>query len=271
MNCTQVRDLVPSYALGALDPHDREEVEAHLDACPACASSARDDLESAAALAFAVEPVEPPPSLKARTLQRIAETPQAAVARGPSGAAYRSRFSPFRGFSAPLWAASAAAVFSLAVATALLVTVADLRGEVHLLREENKQMMDVVQQQRDLTYTIAIPGMETVMLRNGADGSRARGMMMVSRDHTWGVLVSQGLERREATAYQVWLIRDGQRVSSGVFTVDETGYGMLNLRFPEPLTQYSAVGITMEPAGGSEWPSAAPVLSAQVERQSANG
>lgn len=270
MNCRQAQDLLPAYALGALEPPNVEAVEAHVALCPQCAPVAAGYLRATAALALVAPPTEPPPDLRSRVLQWAAQTPQASPIAampeaGGSTVAPRTLLTPWR--SLPLWAASVAAAVSLAVAGALLLAVSDLRKEIQQLREDNQGMTETLRQQRDLVYTIAIPGMETTVLRSAGGASKARGMMMVSKDHTWGVVVSQGLELKKSMGYQLWLTRDGQRVNGGLLSVDETGYGYLWVKYPEPLYLYSGVSVTLEPAGGSVWPTTDPVLSAPVQAQ----
>ena len=65
-------------------------------------------------------------------------------------------------------------------------------------------------------------------------------------------------------AYQLWLIRDGMRDSGGVFQVSKDGFGLLVIRPDRPLSEYSALGITVEPAGGSPAPTSPRVLGASL-------
>ena len=60
--------------------------------------------------------------------------------------------------------------------------------------------------------------------------------------------------------YQLWLIQHGQRTSGAVFSVDADGYRGLQIASPIPLQDYSAFGITIEPAGGSPSPTGQRVL-----------
>jgi len=266
VNCLQVQDMLPAYALGALDAAERDAVESHVASCSTCIPLARDYLQAVASLSHAAQEVNPPAHLRARILQQVAVTPQLApIADLP---APRQPQAPRLGrpWSLSLWAATAAACISLVVAAALLSAVSDLRSQVKALRDDNQRVADMLDQQRELSYTLAIPGMETMVLKSVQTTSTARGMMMVNKDRTWGVLVSQGLKQQPAMGYQVWLIRDGQRVSGGVFTVDESGYGMLSLKFPQPLTQFTAIGVTIEPISGSPGPTGAQVFSAPIQQ-----
>jgi hypothetical protein len=67
MNCADLEILICDYVDGTLGAARKAEVESHLEACPACATLARD---SAAAVAFMerAAAVEPPPELIARIL-----------------------------------------------------------------------------------------------------------------------------------------------------------------------------------------------------------
>jgi anti-sigma-K factor RskA len=63
-----------------------------------------------------------------------------------------------------------------------------------------------------------------------------------------------------AHQYQLWLIQDGQRTSGAVFSVNPEGYGSVWVSSPQPLANYSAFGVSIEPAGGSLAPTGARVL-----------
>ena len=64
--------------------------------------------------------------------------------------------------------------------------------------------------------------------------------------------------------YQLWLIQDGERTDGGVFSVNPEGYGSLWVETPQPLSSYSAFGITIEPAGGSPGPTGDKVLGSAL-------
>lgn len=68
----------------------------------------------------------------------------------------------------------------------------------------------------------------------------------------------------ESQQYQLWLIKDGERTSGGVFSVTSSGYGWVYVRTPDPLASYQAAGITIEPAGGSPGPTGDKVLGGNL-------
>jgi anti-sigma-K factor RskA len=107
--------------------------------------------------------------------------------------------------------------------------------------------------------------MRAVPLSPPDAASQATGFVLISADGEDGALVVDGLPLLdESQQYQLWLIRDGQRTSGAVFSTDEKQYGGTRIRAPRPLTDYSAVGITIEPAGGSEQPTGAQVLAGSL-------
>jgi anti-sigma-K factor RskA len=54
--------------------------------------------------------------------------------------------------------------------------------------------------------------------------------------------------------YQVWLIDDSGPKSAGILSVDENGQGVLIVTSDSPIGSFSTLGISIEPAGGSQQP-----------------
>lgn len=99
----------------------------------------------------------------------------------------------------------------------------------------------------------------------GVTPATASGVMVISQDGVSSTLVVDGLPALEAgKQYQLWLIRNGQSASDGVFSVAPDGYGMMVVQSSRPLTDYSSFGITIEPAGGSPGPTGKKVLGGKL-------
>ena len=75
MNHSQARDLLPGYALGALELQEQEELLEHLLSCSACYQIAQEQVEVAGMLANGIAEVEPPAGLKGRIQVSVAEAP----------------------------------------------------------------------------------------------------------------------------------------------------------------------------------------------------
>jgi anti-sigma-K factor RskA len=66
---SELHELAAPYALDALDADERDRFERHLAECERCSAQLAELQEAVAALAFAVEGPEPPPSLRGRILE----------------------------------------------------------------------------------------------------------------------------------------------------------------------------------------------------------
>lgn len=72
MTCTEIADLLPGYAVGALTEAERALVEQHLQSpCEACQQEARAYGDASSLLALAEPPLAPPPSVRSELLSRI--------------------------------------------------------------------------------------------------------------------------------------------------------------------------------------------------------
>jgi anti-sigma factor RsiW len=101
MGAEAVHELTAAYALDALDAADREAYEGHLAGCTRCREDLAELTVAAGALAYAVEPVSPPPLLRDRILE--------------AARAERPNVVPLR----PRWASPIAAVAAVAACTAI--------------------------------------------------------------------------------------------------------------------------------------------------------
>jgi anti-sigma-K factor RskA len=54
--------------------------------------------------------------------------------------------------------------------------------------------------------------------------------------------------------YQFWLIKGDTPVSAGLFSVDTQGRGLLSVSTSEPIGSFDAIGVSIEPEGGSPQP-----------------
>jgi anti-sigma-K factor RskA len=105
-----VDELIPAYALHALDADDERVVVAHMSECERCRARLRDYQGVTAALAHAAPPVEPPPQLRQRLLEAIEP-----VVAAPTPAPVPQRRSWWSRVSAVAVPVLAVAVVALAV------------------------------------------------------------------------------------------------------------------------------------------------------------
>ena len=74
--CDALRDLLPAYALGAVDPDEARQVEALLRRCPDWQVELNAYQQLNAELAALLPPVAPPPSVKAGLIQAVTARPK---------------------------------------------------------------------------------------------------------------------------------------------------------------------------------------------------
>lgn len=237
---THVLDLLPAYALGSLEAEELRRVEDHLSSCWICRNESSAFQTIADQLTFAAPVAAPSPDLRDRLVQRV-QSAQTAVREPASTQPRRAR--PWLERLLPAWGlASLLLIFALAASSLVLW-----------------------QRVNRLEFATSPGGMRAVPLSPPDTASNATGFVLISADGDDGALVVDGLPPLgENQQYQVWLIRDGQRTSGAVFSTDEKSYGGTRIRAPRPLTDYSAVGITIEPTGGSEHPTGAQVLAGSL-------
>ncbi|WP_265522934.1 anti-sigma factor [Oerskovia flava] len=237
-------DLLPAYALDALDDLERRAVERLLETDPD-ARVALDEYRDVVA-AFTVD-APAPAHLRSQTLAAVQDLAAAPTTpfSAPAGAPAR-RTSPQGAQRAPRrWGvalAAVAAVAAFAVPTTLAVQAVQ---EQRSLQEQ----ADVVAQM------LADPDARLVAapVAGGGDAS-----VLVSGDHalfTTAALPAAGPDED----YQLWVIDDGTISSAGVLTVRDGATTALVDASPGRV-----VAVTVEPAGGSEQPTTDPVVALET-------
>lgn len=229
-----VLELIPAYVLGCLDEADLQYVESHLASCPTCRAEVEIYRSVRDSLTLTTAPVAPPPELRAQLMERVAATPDAPAEMDP--ATFWGRLTAFSQRVAPIWTP-----LSLLLIVGLLL----LTG----LLWQNRAVDPVEPTTIVMTSTDRAPG--------------AAGLLVTSDQSSRGTLLVNGLPPLSPSEqYQLWLILDGVRTDGGVFSVDESGAGRLEIDAPQPLLEYAAYGITIEPTGGSPGPTGDRVLGA---------
>jgi anti-sigma-K factor RskA len=281
-------ELLPAYALGALDGDELRELAAHLAAgCPACEGELRrlaaevEDLAAAAAElpeSLAAEAPEILGGVKLRLLAelprqpRLAERAPAPPAAFPSPPAHGARsVRPVRSVLsirrlAPL---AAAAVLAL-VAVWGLVRQAGMGAEIERLRGESRQLTARAEtlerraaqaqaESQRLARTLSIiaaPGVESVRLAGMGTLHAAAGRTYVNVADRRAVFYAFGLPAvGPDKTYQLWYLDEQDHpTSAGVFEVDAHGKAALVVDQSLPVERIQAWAVTIEPRGGRPQP-----------------
>jgi anti-sigma-K factor RskA len=247
-------DLAPAHALGALDREERLQFERHLsDRCVECERALLEYRESLVALATELQPVAPPPSVKAALLRRI----EAGARPARALELPRPRWSRWRF----IWAAALAA--AAVIVGYLGLTVNALDRELARRAEEVATLRAQVAQQRQLLNLLRAPETRIVALDGLTPSPTAKGQMWWHRE-AGGFFVASGLPRAPSgKTYQLWVIAGGKPMSAGIFDVDQKGSGTLQVT-PLPVETVEMFAVTMEPAGGLPQPSGEMYLAGKV-------
>jgi len=235
-----VHDLIPGYALDCLNEKEKRQVAEHLALCHTCQTELETYLDVVNELHLAVPPAPPPTDLKSKILRALQPRRAASSAQAPVSA-WQQILNKL-GQVAPVWAYAS---FALVV----------------LLAVSNLWMM-----QRINRLQTALPDeFRTVALTGSENAPTATGLLVLSQDGNLGTLVVDNLPALDQShQYQLWLIRDGQRASGGVFSVSADGYATMAIASDRPLKEYSAFGITIEPTGGSPGPTGDKILGGNL-------
>ncbi len=237
------KEELSGYALQALDPEEARAVEQHLLTCPTCRETVGAFETVADGLLFALPPKIPPERVRARLKESLA-------AGRPVSASDRPRFR----FSVAWTALAAVTVLLLAAVVVLTVQVRDLRHQQAVL-------LQMLQNER---AGLALVSQKDVIVLPVSSG-RVSGNLVISADNKAAALFLEGLPALDpAHTYQVWLIpASGSPLSVGLFqVVPGQPYVTFHLTSASPIKSYAALGITIEPRGGSRAPTTTPVLVA---------
>lgn len=249
---SDVWDLLPGYALDALDEDDRRAVERLLES-DADARRALDEYHEVVA-AFAVE-AEPPARLRASVLDQVRSTPQSAGAPAgpPAAPAEPARADGAAPAGADVvdltarrprrrWTTAVAAV-AAAAAIAVPTTIAvQVTAERDRLREQNEIVAEM----------LADP--DSSILRGAVEGGGEASVLVADGDMLFRAdgLPDPGAGR----AYQLWVVGADGGVSSA---------GVLSLREGETMRLVQGAGgvglaVSVEPESGSDQPTTTPVV-----------
>ncbi len=236
MSTLHVTESIPAYALGVLDEVESQKVSQHLERCSACQAEFNAYQLLVDQLACTVPQIKPPLRLRASVMQQAAaQSIQAQPAR-------------------PIWKAWLSRSLSPLVGLVGLVLIVTLVGL-------NLALWQQIQRPPAAPVPTAVAANFRLVKMSPSQPGSASGLLVISEDGEYGTLVVDGLtELSPSQQYQLWLIKDGKRTSGGVFSVQDTGYGMLRINSPEPLVDYQSFGVTVEPAGGSPGPTGPKVL-----------
>jgi anti-sigma-K factor RskA len=250
-----LEELFPFYALGVLSDDECAQVDAYVAADPAARTRLNEALRAAAAVPLSAAPVAPRPAVKAALMNRVNAAARRRAAE--SAAPPRSRFDLSRLFSPSFFRVvlPLAAAAGLVAAIGLGVWAASLNTEVARLRQVTARLEQQLIAQREVLMQIASPQVQALSISGTEFQPQARGQLLADRDANKAVLIVADLKPlAEDQIYQFWLIRGQTPISAGLFRVNDQGQAILPIEVADAMGSFDAMGVSIEPAGGSAQP-----------------
>ncbi|ROS78885.1 anti-sigma factor [Cellulomonas sp. PhB143] len=236
-------DLLPAYALDAVDDLERRQVERLLDA-DGEARRALDEFRETVG-AFVVD-TEPPPGLRAATIAAItgdvpAEAPAPAADQGrPADVVPIERARRRRRWS--VVAVAAAAVVAVAIPTTVAVQARQEQSQLQAQSDRVAQML--ADPDARLVTSQVTGGGEASALVSGDDVLFTASDLPAASDDQ---------------DYQLWIVAGDDITSAGLLdTSDDSSQALVSAAAGE------VVAMTLEPAGGSEQPTSDPIVTLQA-------
>jgi len=248
MTCGERRELLELYALGVLEPAERDDIDSHLHAgCPACAASLKRALATNAIMAASLPVVEPPKGLRKKVLASV-------------GVEERSGW-----WRVVVWSSAMAA----SLVAVLWLSVQDRRraGELAQAKSELTRMTQIASQraaslERVESAIAFLNAPETQVIGAGrtvALPPRAR--VFVNNTRGLLLLVSNLPPAPAGKIYEMWVIpRGGGPQPAGLFQSTADGSALHMEAGPIDVAKVSAVAVTVEPEGGSPQPTSQPFI-----------
>jgi anti-sigma-K factor RskA len=231
-----LRENIAAYALGALDAADIAALESHLQTCESCRSELAEYQAISDGLLTALPPKAPSAALRKRLQGQLPSAQKTAQKKT------RPRLT---------WSFG-----QLAMGTALVLLMLFNVFSFLQMREIQRQQATLLQQLKTNQFALsmlAYPGTQAFPI----SGDKLSGSVLLDRDRNTVALVMWHLpELSDDQTYQAWLIEpDGQRVSAGIFRPQNTtAYTTQPIYAKQDISNFTGIGVTIEPSGGSEQP-----------------
>lgn len=223
--CDPFRANIPAYVLQALEAGEVASLEAHLRNCASCQEEVAAYRRVGENLLLALPPQPPPPALRRRLEERLR---------------------PARPRRSVVW--------SVAIALLVALNLFSLI-QIQVLQHRLSQLAHTLQTSQLAISMLAYPGVESIPVK--ANVARLGGTLLLDKERDVAVLFLWDLPPlQENQVYQVWLIdSQGERTSVALFEPDpELPFTAISILSPYHLSNFNALGVTVEPRGGSPSP-----------------
>ena len=235
---TPLVENIPAYALGALDAEDAAALESHLESCASCRTELAEYRDLSESLLTAIPPKQPSAMLRRQLQSRL-----------PSA---REKSRPQFQWNISRLVAGLAVVVLLAMNFSLL-------QQIRQIQSQQTQLLNQMDDAQVALAMLSYPGVERLSI----DGEDLAGSLLLDNDRNIATLIVWNMPQlNENQTYQVWLIDpQGGRVGAGIFRPQtDQAYTTQVISSSKGFSNYVGIGVTVEPAGGSDQPTGERVL-----------
>jgi anti-sigma-K factor RskA len=239
----ELQNAAGSYALNAMDAAERAEFEVLVAGNEQLGAEVTELTDTAVELGLSVAPVDPPASLRDSILSAVAQTPQLepvedehelAPAETPAELKARSR-----------WGTPLARLGAVAAAVALIV------GLGFTVRAGIQAQSDMATASQ-INEIQAADDYQRAVVEVGAGGSATAVWSVELRRAA--LIVDDWKDLPAGSTYELWYMdAEGTATPAGTFDVGDDGSRSVVLA--GAMDAGDTIGVTIEPAGGSETPS----------------
>jgi anti-sigma-K factor RskA len=226
------RENIPAYALGALDAESVAALETHLETCVSCRSELAEYRLISESLLTTVPSKQPSAALRKRLQGRLPGAPGTAR--------------PQANWSFSRMAVGASLILLLAMN---LYSILQMRA----LQLEQTRLNGQIRAGQTVLSMLSYPTTERLPINS----DKVVGSLLVDKERDIVALIVWNMPLLpENKTYQIWLIdTQDDRVSAGIFNPESGQIYTTQLVYPkQSLADFTGVGVTVEPAGGSDAP-----------------
>ena len=268
-------EILEAHALDALEPEESFQVEAHLDWCGPCSRKAARLQESVAPLELMAQRAQPPAELQARLLRSL-DTGSDSVPQPSQEHPFSPPVAAGNGSSSFFWKPAVRSLIPVAAmimvglfsaAMVLNVRLSDrtqgleqqnsnLAAQVGLSITENpseKQLMEDKLNQLQLTsYWLANPTNHPLALNTSQSAAGSKGVLLLAKDGSGAVIMVTNMKTHTpSSTYQVYLMRQSNRVWVAEVKVDDQGWGSKAFWPEESLYRFDKIELVSQAVQGA--------------------
>jgi anti-sigma-K factor RskA len=241
-------ELCAGHALDALEPADRERLEAHLaNGCPECEAALADHAEAMVAMAATSPSAMPRASVKKRLFaqvnQEAREREQIRLPQMPP--------SPRPDRRAPWGLVWGLAAFGLLF---LALNFWNWQRGNTLLQERNAARAETERLTQELQETQRLVGVAklAILLPTPESNQNQRGTGYFDPATGNTMLVFSHMDKPQDRDFELWALHGPKPTSLGLLQVDANGNAIVNLKGVTDPAQLNAFAVSLEATGGSK-------------------